>query len=125
MNDNVEINIVEDFDNPPSKKAKCSESSATDDALPSSTISASLLPECDESIGQKPDNEINGESLPTPPTTSKLMLSPVSGFISEETVSADDDKKRFSADDDKQPNERKKKVNNVTYDYLPQGKIFI
>ncbi|KAM0836196.1 hypothetical protein ACQ4PT_062472 [Festuca glaucescens] len=120
LHNNVEKNIVEDFYDHPSKKAKYVESSIMDHPLPSHTISASSLvvSECEESIGRKSDDQINSEPLPTPPSPIKSTLSPVSELNKEETISADDDKKTFSADDDKQ--QYKPLINNVIYDHLPQ-----
>ncbi|KAM0909171.1 hypothetical protein ACQ4PT_014975 [Festuca glaucescens] len=119
INHTVDTNIVEDFDNRPLKRTKCSESSVMDDPLPLSEISApSLISECSESIGPKFD-QINGEPLPAHPTTAKLTLSPISKLTNGERVPADDEK-TFSSHDDKQPDEPKPIINNVTYDYLPQ-----
>jgi hypothetical protein len=125
LHNNVEKNIVEDFYDHPSKKAKYVESSIMDHSLPSHTITASSLvgSECEESIGRKSDDQINSEPLPTPPSPIKSTLSPLSELNKEETISADDDKKTFLADDDKQ--QYKPVINNVIYDNLPQGKILI
>lgn len=137
---------VEDFDSQPFKKTKYSESSVLDDPLPSPTISSSsLVSECSESIGLESDNHIDGDALSsapsptlpqdgdkqtipesdtpsaTPPTMS--TLSPVFELVNEEAVSQDGDKQALSHEDYMEPDEPNHIINNVTYDYLPQGKL--
>ena len=139
MDDNIETTTIEDFHNQPLKKAKYSESSILDDILPSPTISAlSLVSECSESIGSESTNQINSECsefigsesgnqingapLPPPPSPSMSTLCPVSELMNEEKVSEDGDNQADSDDDDKQTHEPGHIINNVIYDYLPQGK---
>ena len=123
MDDNIETTTIEDFHNQPLKKAKYSESSISDDILPSPTISAlSLVSECSESIGSESGNQINGAPLPPPPSPSMSTLCPVSELMNEEKVSEDGDNQADSEDDDKQTHEPDHIINNVIYDYLPQGK---
>ncbi|KAM0862918.1 hypothetical protein ACQ4PT_044957 [Festuca glaucescens] len=106
-------NTFEDFDNRPLKKTKCSESSVMDDPLPTPTISgSSMISECSESSVPESENKINGEPLPTAQTTAKLTDSPVSELLNEKPVSTVDEKQQ----DGPRPI-----INNVTYDYLPQG----
>jgi len=97
---NVASIPVDDFDNRPSKKSKNSESIALDDRLKSPTISTSSL------VYESSDE-------PLPPSPTKLMLSPVSELMNQETVLADDDK---NLDEPKHITI----TNNVIYDYLPQ-----
>ena len=105
MEDSHDRNTVEDFPNRPLKKAKYAESSALDDSLASPNISKpSMVSECSESIGSE-----SSDPLQSPPSPTMLTLSPFSELMNEETI---------STDDDKQP-----EANNITYDFLPQGKI--
>ena len=122
MEDNGETNIVEVFDKRPSKKSKCSESSGLDDPLPSPTVSSSsMVSECSESIGFESDNQIKNDTSPSPPSPTMPMLSP-SSVMKEEVVS-EGEKPTFS-EGDEQTNQSKHTINYITYDYLPQGKIF-
>ncbi|XP_047068132.1 uncharacterized protein LOC124675995 isoform X2 [Lolium rigidum] len=91
-------NTLEDFDNRPLKKAKCSESSVMDDPLPTPTISgSSMISECSESSVPEPENKINGEPLPTAQTTAKFDPLPTptisgSSMISECSVPESENK---------------------------------
>ena len=115
MEHNVETSTIEDFERRPSKKAKCSESSLMDDPLPSPTLStSSLVSECPESIRSESNNQKNDDPVPSPQSPTMSTLSPVSELINDEAV---------SQDGDKQTEEPKHIINDVTYDYLPQGKI--
>jgi hypothetical protein len=57
------------------------------------------------------------------PSPTKSALSPVSELMNEETISTDDDDRTFLEDNAKLPDKPKHIINNVTYDYLPQGNI--
>lgn len=111
----VQPATTEDFDNRPLKKAKCSETIILGDQLPSPFVSTSTLIDSGSATQTKDD------SFPSP-TTTMATPSPVSEVINEETSSTDDDEQAVSAEDDKQADEPKHITNNVTYDYLPQGK---
>ena len=107
-----------------------------------------MVSECPESISPDSNHQINGDDpVPSPPptmsnfpTVSKMIneeavskdggkqtvledddMSTVSQMINEEAVSEDGSNQTFS-EDDKQTKEHI--INDVTYDYLPQGKIF-
>ena len=76
---------------------KCDATTVFDDPLPSPTMStSSLLSQCPETINSEPDYQTNQEQLPSSPSPTKVP----------ELL-----------------NEPKDIVNNVTYDYLPKGKI--
>ena len=125
MDRNSETTTVEDFDNQPLKKAKYFESSVLDDSLPSPTISASsLVSECSNSIGSELHDQINCDPLASPLSPTMSTLPPTSESKNEETVSEDVDKQTVPLDDDRQIDEPKLIINDVTYDYLPQGTIF-
>nr|XP_040258407.2 uncharacterized protein LOC120975769 [Aegilops tauschii subsp. strangulata] len=97
LDDIAQVNIVEDFDNRPSKKAKISESSVLEPSPMSPTMSTSSPgSECFESIVPESDNQMNHDTLSSPRST----ISPV-----------------FPLHDVKEPDSHKEiKV----YDYLPQ-----
>uniref|UniRef100_A0A8R7TGV3 Uncharacterized protein n=2 Tax=Triticum urartu TaxID=4572 RepID=A0A8R7TGV3_TRIUA len=68
IDDIAELNITEDLDNRPSKKAKNVESGVLEPSLMSPTISASTpISECFESIVLESDNQIDHDQLPSPP----------------------------------------------------------
>nr|XP_040242167.2 putative ubiquitin-like-specific protease 1B [Aegilops tauschii subsp. strangulata] len=97
LDDIAQVNIVEDFDNRPSKKAKISESGVLEPSPRSPTMSTSSPgSECFESIVPESDNQMNHDTLSSPRST----ISPV-----------------FPLHDVKEPDSHKEiKV----YDYLPQ-----
>ena len=123
MEDNGETNVVKVFDKQPLKKLKFSESSGFDDPLPSSPtiLSSSMVSECSDSTGIESDNQIKTDT-PSPPSPTMPKLSPVSEMMKEELVS-EADKPTFSDGDD-QTDQSKHTLDYITYDYLPQGKIF-
>ena len=123
MEDNGETNIVEVFDKRPLKKSKCSESSGLEDLLPSpSASSSSMVTEFSESIGLESDNQIQTATVPTPPSPTMPTLSPSLQQMKEEIVS-EVGEPTFS-EGDEQTNQSKHTINYISYDYLPQGKIF-
>ncbi|XP_048556332.1 uncharacterized protein LOC125537081 [Triticum urartu] len=92
IDDIAELNITEDLDNRPSKKAKNVESGVLEPSLMSPTISASTpISECFESIVLESDNQIDHDQLPSPPSPSS------STPVSNKEIKVDE-----------------------TYDYLPQ-----
>jgi hypothetical protein len=96
MDPNVDSTTDEDFDNRPLKKAKNPESIVLDNPLPSPPVSEVMNE--DNTLPSPPVSEPMNEDNPLPsPTVSELM--------NEET-------------------EPKHIIDDVTYDYLPQGKIF-
>ncbi|XP_024313359.1 uncharacterized protein LOC112269994 [Brachypodium distachyon] len=144
MDHDIETNTLEDLDNRPLKKARCCESVILDD-LPSVSASSLVSETCSQS-----DDHIDADPLPSPPSATKLtvselandekdpddasqtigsesadhidgdpLLSPpsttkstVSELMNEENIN---DVIYELADEEK---------TDVTYDYLPQGKIF-
>ncbi|XBH83603.1 uncharacterized protein LOC119295207 isoform X1 [Triticum dicoccoides] len=103
-NDITEMNIREDFDNRPSKKAKISESGVLETSPMSPTMSASnQVSECFESIVPESDNQIDHEPLQSPPSPSSSTLTPV---LILHDVKGPDPNKGIKVDE--------------TYDYLPQ-----
>uniref|UniRef100_A0A453SPE9 Uncharacterized protein n=1 Tax=Aegilops tauschii subsp. strangulata TaxID=200361 RepID=A0A453SPE9_AEGTS len=103
--DITEMNIQEDFDNRPSKKAKNSESGVLEPSPISPTMSASNpVSECFESIVPESDNQIDHEPLQSPPSPSSSTLTPV---LILHDVKGPDPNKGIKVDE--------------TYDYLPQG----
>ncbi|XP_020189081.1 uncharacterized protein [Aegilops tauschii subsp. strangulata] len=102
--DITEMNIQEDFDNRPSKKAKNSESGVLEPSPISPTMSASNpVSECFESIVPESDNQIDHEPLQSPPSPSSSTLTPV---LILHDVKGPDPNKGIKVDE--------------TYDYLPQ-----
>ncbi|XBI32656.1 hypothetical protein VPH35_056079 [Triticum aestivum] len=100
--DTSEMNIPEDFDNRPSKKAKISESGVLESSPMSPTMSTSNpVSECFESIVPKSENQIDHDPLPSP---SSSTLTPV-----------------LILHDVKEPDPNKGIKVDETYDYLPQG----
>ena len=96
------MNIREDFDNRPSKKAKISESGVLEPSPMSPTMSASNpVSECFESIVPESENQIDHDPLPSP---SSSTLTPV-----------------LILHDVKEPDPNKGIKVDETYDYLPQG----
>ena len=96
------MNIPEDFDNRPSKKAKISESGVLESSPMSPTMSASNpVSECFESIVPESENQIDHDPLPSP---SSSTLTPV-----------------LILHDVKEPDPNKGIKVDETYDYLPQG----
>ena len=101
IDDITELNIAEDFDNRPSKKAKISESGVLEPSPMSPTMKTSSPgSECFESIVPESDNQMNHDTLPSPRST----ISPV-----------------FPLHDVKEPDSHKEIKVDETYDYLPQG----
>ncbi|XP_037404224.1 uncharacterized protein LOC119267026 isoform X3 [Triticum dicoccoides] len=99
--DTSEMNIPEDFDNRPSKKAKISESGVLESSPMSPTMSASNpVSECFESIVPESENQIDHDPLPSP---SSSTLTPV-----------------LILHDVKEPDPNKGIKVDETYDYLPQ-----
>ena len=81
-----------------------------------------MVSECPESISSDSNHQINGDDpVPSPPPTMSNFPT-VSEMINEEAVSKDGGNQTVLEDDDKQTDEHI--INDVTYDYLPQGKIF-
>ena len=81
-----------------------------------------MVSECPESISSDSNHQINGDDpVPSPPPTMSNFPT-VSEMINEEAVSEDGGNQTVSENDDKQTDEHI--INDVTYDYLPQGKIF-
>ncbi|KAM3198144.1 hypothetical protein ACQJBY_073327 [Aegilops geniculata] len=105
IDDNAELNVAKDFDNRPSKKAKISESDVLNKSPMSPTMKTSSPgPECFESIVPESDNQMNHDTLPSPPSPSSWTISPV-----------------FPLHDVKEPDSHKEIKVDQTYDYLPQG----
>ena len=134
MEENGDRTTTEEFDIRPFKKTKYPESGALVASLPSTTISkASMVSESSESTDSESSVLL---SMPTFPTMS--TLSSFSEVMNEEhdkrTVPTDDDKepvcmvselmneKNTSTYDDKKP-EAEHTKNDLTYDFLPQGKV--
>jgi hypothetical protein len=117
----IEDNPAGEFDNRLLKRAKNLESSVMDDSLPSLKIStSSSISESPESFCSESENEMNNEPLSSTQSPTRSSLSPISELMNEEIASIDDDK--LTIDDDKLADEPKSITNNLTYDYLPQGK---
>ena len=105
IDDITELNIAEDFDNRPSKKAKISESGVLEPSPVSPTMKTSSPgSECFESIVPVSDNQMNHDTLPSPPSPSSSTISHVSLLH-----------------DVKEPDSHKEIKVDETYDYLPQG----
>ncbi|KAE8774606.1 hypothetical protein D1007_52979 [Hordeum vulgare] len=138
IDDNSELNIAQDFDNRPTKKAKTSESGV----LESSPMSTSTpLSDCLESIMPESDILIDHDPLPSTPTPSSSTLSPVFPLhdVNEAVNEADlhkemkvDDKidlgpcsptisSNFPLHDLKDPDSNKEIKDDQTYYYLPQA----
>ena len=121
MDHNDDTTTIEDFANRPLKKAKYPESSVLVDPLQSPSISASsMVSECSESTGSE-----SSDPLQSPPSPTMSTLSPVSELMNQEIISEEDDKQTASIDYDKQPDEVTHMTNDVTYDYLPEGRILL
>ncbi|XP_073352586.1 uncharacterized protein [Aegilops tauschii subsp. strangulata] len=104
IDDIAELDIAEDFDNRPSKKAKISESRVLEPSPMSPTMKTSSPgSECFESFVPESDNQMNHDTLPSPPSPSSSTISPV-----------------FPLHDIKEPNSHKEIKVDETYDYLPQ-----
>ncbi|XP_048536271.1 uncharacterized protein LOC125514943 [Triticum urartu] len=104
IDDITELNIAEDFDNRPSKKAKISESGVLEPSPMSPTMkTSSPCSECFESIMLESDNQMNHDTLPSPPSPSSSTISHVSPLH-----------------DVKEPDSHKEIKVDETYDYLPQ-----
>ncbi|XP_044410564.1 uncharacterized protein [Triticum aestivum] len=103
IDDITELNIAEDFDNRPSKKAKFSESGVLEPSPMSPTMKTSSPgSECFESIVPESDNQMNHDTLPSP-SPSRSTISHV-----------------FPLHDVKEPDSHKEIKVDETYDYLPQ-----
>jgi hypothetical protein len=91
-----------------------------EDKLPGEPVS---VPTYEDKLPGEPvstdDNKLPDEPTSTPSPTKSA--SPVSELMNEETLSEDEDKQIFSEHDNKLPDEPKHIINNLTYDYLPQG----
>jgi hypothetical protein len=127
MNQIVETNIVDDFDNRPLKKPKCSESTVPDEPLPSppSPTNSTLSPVSElyneETVLEDSERTFSAEQ-PDEPKPTNLALSPVSQLNNEETILEDGENKTFSAE---QPDKPKHIINNVIYEYIPQGNFLL
>jgi hypothetical protein len=127
MNQIVETNIVDDFDNRPLKKANCSESTVPDEPLPSppSPTNSTLSPVSElyneETVLEDSERTFSAEQ-PDEPKPTNSALSPVSQLNNEETILEDGENKTFSAE---QPDKPKHIINNVIYEYLPQGNFLL
>jgi hypothetical protein len=91
-----------------------------EDKLPGEPVS---VPTYEDKLPGEPvstdDNKLPDEPTSTPSPTKSA--SPVSELMNEETLSEDEDKQIFSEHDNKLPDEPNHIINNLTYDYLPQG----
>ncbi|XP_037437780.1 uncharacterized protein LOC119305338 [Triticum dicoccoides] len=104
IDDIAELNLAEDFDNRPSKKARISESGVLEPSPMSPTMKTSSPgSECFESIVPESDDQMNHDTLPSPPSPSSSTISPV-----------------FQLHDVKEPDSHKE-IKHETYDYLPRA----
>ncbi|XP_047086712.1 uncharacterized protein LOC124698250 [Lolium rigidum] len=108
MNHSVETNIVDDFDNRPLKKPKCSESTVPDEPLPSppSPTNSTLSPVSElyneETVLEDSERTFSTEQ-PDEPKPTNSTLSPVSQLNNEETILEYGENKTFSAEQPDKP----------------------